>query len=48
MALVENVFLTGGNLMYPGLQDRVESEMLAIRPFQSYYKVKNECLHRRW
>ncbi|XP_012694236.2 actin-related protein 5 [Clupea harengus] len=40
MALVENVFLTGGNLMYPGLQDRVESEMLAIRPFQSYYKVR--------
>ncbi|KAL2101971.1 hypothetical protein ACEWY4_003732 [Coilia grayii] len=39
-ALVENVFLTGGNLLYPGLQDRVESEMLAIRPFQSYFKVR--------
>ncbi|XP_041941850.1 actin-related protein 5 [Alosa sapidissima] len=39
-ALVENVLLTGGNLMYPGLRDRVESELLAIRPFQSYFKVR--------
>ncbi|XP_030641110.1 actin-related protein 5 [Chanos chanos] len=37
--LVNNVFLTGGNLQYNGVKDRVERELLAIRPFQSHFKV---------
>ncbi|XP_026865610.2 actin-related protein 5 isoform X2 [Electrophorus electricus] len=38
-AMSENVFLTGGNLLYPGVKERVERELLAIRPFQSHFKV---------
>ncbi|XP_056455766.1 actin-related protein 5 [Gadus chalcogrammus] len=38
-ALVSNVFLTGGNMLYPGMKERVERELLAMRPFQSHYKV---------
>lgn len=38
-ALVSNVFLTGGNMLYPGMKQRVERELLAIRPFQSHFKV---------
>ncbi|CAJ1085582.1 actin-related protein 5 isoform X2 [Xyrichtys novacula] len=38
-ALVSNVFLTGGNMQYPGMKERVEKELLAIRPFQSHFKV---------
>ncbi|XP_027026807.1 actin-related protein 5 isoform X1 [Tachysurus fulvidraco] len=37
--LVENVYLTGGNLLYPGVKERVERELLAMRPFQSHFKV---------
>ncbi|XP_069035607.1 actin-related protein 5 isoform X2 [Lepisosteus oculatus] len=38
-ALAGNVFLTGGNLQYPGMKERVERELLAIRPFQSHFQV---------
>ncbi|KAM6982193.1 actin-related protein 5 [Tautogolabrus adspersus] len=38
-ALVSNVFLTGGNMQYPGMKARVERELLAMRPFQSNFKV---------
>ncbi|MBN3280352.1 ARP5 protein, partial [Polyodon spathula] len=38
-ALVQNVLLTGGNLMYPGMRERLERELLAIRPFQSHFQV---------
>ncbi|XP_034000453.1 actin-related protein 5 [Trematomus bernacchii] len=38
-ALVSNVFLTGGNMLYPGMKERVERELLAMRPFQSQFKV---------
>ncbi|XP_061841543.1 actin-related protein 5 [Nerophis lumbriciformis] len=38
-ALVSNVFLTGGNMQYPGMKERMERELLAIRPFQSHFKV---------
>lgn len=34
-----NVFLTGGNMQYPGMKERVERELLAMRPFQSHFKV---------
>ncbi|XP_053705881.1 actin-related protein 5 [Synchiropus splendidus] len=37
--LVNNVFLTGGNMKYPGMKERVERELLAMRPFQSQFKV---------
>ncbi|KAK9515562.1 hypothetical protein VZT92_026198 [Zoarces viviparus] len=39
-ALVSNVFLTGGNMQYPGMKERVERELLAMRPFQSHFKVR--------
>ncbi|KAK1156264.1 actin-related protein 5-like [Acipenser oxyrinchus oxyrinchus] len=39
-ALVQNVLLTGGNLMYPGMRERLERELLAIRPFQSHFQVR--------
>ncbi|MGH0153828.1 UNVERIFIED_CONTAM: hypothetical protein FKN15_056938 [Acipenser sinensis] len=38
--LVQNVLLTGGNLMYPGTRERLERELLAIRPFQSHFQVR--------
>ncbi|KAM4610414.1 actin-related protein 5 [Polymixia lowei] len=38
-ALVSNVFLTGGNMQYPGMKERVGRELLAMRPFQSHFKV---------
>ncbi|KAG7519643.1 hypothetical protein JOB18_012483 [Solea senegalensis] len=38
-ALVSNVFLTGGNMQYPGMKERVERELRAMRPFQSHFKV---------
>ncbi|XP_037540234.1 actin-related protein 5 isoform X1 [Nematolebias whitei] len=38
-ALASNVFLTGGNMQYPGMKERVERELLAMRPFQSHFKV---------
>ncbi|XP_010292450.1 PREDICTED: actin-related protein 5, partial [Phaethon lepturus] len=37
--LVQNVFLTGGNTMYPGLKGRVQKELLEMRPFQSSFQV---------
>lgn len=39
-ALVSNVFLTGGNMQYPGMKERIERELLAMRPFQSHFKVE--------
>ncbi|XP_071779777.2 actin-related protein 5 [Centroberyx gerrardi] len=38
-ALVSNVFLTGGNMQYPGMKERLERELLAMRPFQSHFQV---------
>ncbi|XP_068688119.1 actin-related protein 5-like [Montipora foliosa] len=38
-ALVQNVFVTGGNTKFPNFQVRLERELLAIRPFQSTFKV---------
>ncbi|XP_066295126.1 actin-related protein 5-like [Branchiostoma lanceolatum] len=37
--LMQNVFLTGGNTLYPNLQARMERELQAIRPFQSTFQV---------
>ncbi|KAL9988638.1 hypothetical protein ACROYT_G003104 [Oculina patagonica] len=38
-ALVQNVFVTGGNTKFSNFQERLERELLAIRPFQSTFKV---------
>ncbi|XP_017524506.3 actin-related protein 5 isoform X4 [Manis javanica] len=38
--LVQNVFLTGGNMMYPGMKARIEKELLEMRPFQSAFQVQ--------
>lgn len=45
-ALASNVFLTGGNMQYPGMKERVERELLAMRPFQSHFKVLPEILQK--
>lgn len=37
--LVQNVFLTGGNMMYPGIKTRMEKELLMMRPFGSTFHV---------
>ncbi|XP_075701459.1 actin-related protein 5 [Rhinoderma darwinii] len=37
--LVQNIFLTGGNVMYPGIKARMEKELLQIRPFGSTFHV---------
>uniref|UniRef100_A0ACB8F692 Actin- protein 5 n=1 Tax=Sphaerodactylus townsendi TaxID=933632 RepID=A0ACB8F692_9SAUR len=37
--LVQNVFLTGGNMMYPGMKARIQKELLEMRPFQSSFQV---------
>ncbi|KAB0399053.1 hypothetical protein E2I00_004195, partial [Balaenoptera physalus] len=34
-----NVFLTGGNMMYPGMKVRIEKELLEMRPFQSSFQL---------
>ncbi|XP_029468681.1 actin-related protein 5 [Rhinatrema bivittatum] len=37
--LVQNVFLTGGNMMFPGMKSRIQRELLQMRPFQSTFQV---------
>ncbi|XP_051789233.1 actin-related protein 5 [Erpetoichthys calabaricus] len=37
--MVNNILLTGGNVSYPGIRERLEKELLAIRPFQSQFQV---------
>ncbi|XP_070600858.1 actin-related protein 5 [Erythrolamprus reginae] len=37
--LVQNVFLTGGNVIYPGMKARIQKELLEMRPFQSSFQV---------
>lgn len=37
--LVGNVFLTGGPSSLTGLKPRIERELLATRPFKSYFSV---------
>ncbi|KAM5165231.1 actin-related protein 5-like [Mantella aurantiaca] len=37
--LAQNVFLTGGKVMYPGIQTRMEKELLMMRPFGSTFHV---------
>ncbi|XP_053309450.1 actin-related protein 5 [Spea bombifrons] len=39
LELVQNVFLTGGNMMYPGVLGRMEKELLQMRPFGSRFQV---------
>ena len=38
--LVENVLLTGSLAGLPGLKDRLETDLLASRPFKSKFRVK--------
>lgn len=38
--LVDNVFLTGGVTKIPGLVERLNKELMEIRPFQSTFSVK--------
>ncbi|XP_015765936.1 PREDICTED: actin-related protein 5-like [Acropora digitifera] len=55
-ALVQNIFVTGGNTQFPKFQERLERELLAIRPFQSTFRVTTAanpaldawCGARKW
>lgn len=38
--LVNNVFLTGGATKIPGLVERLNKELMEMRPFQSTFSVK--------
>ena len=38
--LVNNIFLTGGSSKLPGLMERLNKELLEMRPFQSTFAVK--------
>lgn len=37
--LVNNIFITGGNTMIPNFKERLEVELLAVRPFQSKFNI---------
>lgn len=37
--LVQNVFLTGGNALFLNFKERLEKELLEMRPFQSLFSV---------
>ncbi|CAG9788730.1 unnamed protein product [Diatraea saccharalis] len=39
LLLANNVFVTGGCSQFPGLKERLERELLEMRPFQSTHKV---------
>lgn len=38
--LVDNIFITGGVAKLSGLKERLEKELLEMRPFQSTFSVK--------
>lgn len=38
--LVNNIFITGGTAKLPGLKERLEKELLEMRPFESTFSVK--------
>lgn len=38
--LVDNIFITGGATRIAGLKERLDKELMEIRPFQSTFKVK--------
>ncbi len=38
--LIQNVFITGGNTLHANFLERLESELCAMRPFQSSFRVK--------
>lgn len=38
-AMVQNMFLTGGNTSFPGFLERTTSEMMAILPFRSEFRI---------
>lgn len=37
--LVGNIFLTGGPVAFPGVKERLERELLQMRPFKSKFQV---------
>ncbi|XP_028041509.1 actin-related protein 5 isoform X1 [Bombyx mandarina] len=39
LLLANNVFITGGSSQFPGLKERLERELLEMRPFKSTHKV---------
>lgn len=39
LQLAENVYVTGGGAQFPGLKERLERELMEIRPFQSLFSI---------
>lgn len=48
--LAKNVFITGGNTSYPGFKERIESELMKMRPFNSLINVtmSNDVILDGW
>eukprot|EP00795_Rhopilema_esculentum_P010676 gene10676-19428_t len=38
--LVQNIFVTGGNSLFPGFRTRLENEVRSMRPFKSHFNVR--------
>lgn len=39
LKLANNVFLTGGTSRFPGLRERLDRELLEMRPFKTSHKI---------
>lgn len=39
----QNMIVTGGNTLFPGVEERLWTELRAIRPFQSDFSVLSAC-----
>lgn len=39
LSVVQNVFVTGAAAQFPGFDDRVETDLRCIRPYQSQFRV---------
>lgn len=39
LKLANNVFLTGGSSRFPGLRERLDRELLEMRPFETSHKI---------
>jgi actin-related protein 5 len=48
--VLENVFVCGGNTLYPNFVERLTNELIAIRPYQSNLNVRaaGDSRHDAW
>ena len=40
LSLPQCVHITGGNLQFPQVEDRLHSDLMAMRPFQSSFALR--------